>query len=308
MSIYIPKYFPRPLARRLALCALVILLPGFCYTLPSAAQLLYSSLATPIHHMLTAYRWPSALAGAWANTAISRWCIPSFIKAYQIDMTQAVQPLQGYQTFNEFFSRKLVAEARPVDTADQHIISPGDGNIIVIQDLGAETLMTIKKYTFALATLLDDEKLATQFIGGTAFILRISPNDYHRFHAPVSGLVSPVHVIHGRYESVQPYVFLRGIQPLEVNERHVLLFETDQFGTVAYIPVGALFVGSMGYTYTPGQYIHKGDEVGYFCLGGSTIVMLFQPGIITSVAPEIQANSAQGLETAIKMAQCIAYS
>ena len=105
---------------------------------------------------------------------------------------------------------------------------------------------------------------------------------------------------------MSPAVFRAGIQPLEVNERHIICFRSDKASTMAVVLVGALFVGSIVETYTPGKKYKQGEEMGYFEYGGSTMVLLFQKDTIL-VAPGIVADSKEGLETPIRMGHVIGH-
>ena len=154
--------------------------------------------------------------------------------------------------------------------------------------------------------MLNNDKLTEQFEGGTAIVIRLAPWDYHRFHFPLDGIPSAPRVVAGRFDSVSPTVYRAGIQPLEIIERHIVEFRTDKASTVAIVLVGALFVGVIVETYSPGTKQLQGDEMGYFEYGGSTMVMLFQKGTIT-VASELIAASAEGKETPVKMGEVIGH-
>ncbi len=154
--------------------------------------------------------------------------------------------------------------------------------------------------------MLGDAALAAQFYGGTAVIIRLAPWDYHRFHFPADGIAGKPHTIAGRFESVSPVVYQSHVQPLEVNERHIIEYRSDHAAKIAIILVGALFVGAIIETYTPGKKYSQGDEMGYFEYGASTIVLLFQKNIVR-IVPEILANSAAGRETPVLMGQIIGY-
>lgn len=260
----------------------------------------------PLRYVLTAFRWPSVLAGLYANTRLSSYAIHSFVQKNGINVDEIEQPLTSFTTFNEFFTRRLKKESRAIDASEKAIVSPADGKILVLENIGKQTLFPIKGVTLTIQKLVHNNALAQMFKGGIAFIVRLRPQDYHRMHFPVSGIPSPATIINGKYESVNPYVYTRGIQPLEVNERHLIMHHTQSIGSIGIIPVGALFVGAIRHTYTPNSRYEKGDEFGYFAFGGSTIVLLFQADSIV-VHPAIKQNSAIGKETDIKMGQSIAH-
>ncbi len=259
-----------------------------------------------LHYILTKGKWPSTFSGIWANSRISKRHIPRFIKKYSISVNEIEKPVSSFKTFNEFFTRKLKEGARPIPDSPNTIISPADGTLRVIPNISKQTPFSIKETPFTLQKMVRDEKIAQQFEGGTAFIIRLAPWDYHRLHFPITGTPSVPRKFRGRYESVHPFVYLSGVQPLDVNERHLILHDTQTVSTVALILVGALFVGTIVETYIPDKEQKKGQEIGHFKFGGSTIVMLFQPNKI-DVLPEILKNSKEGKETVVRVGQIIAH-
>ncbi len=260
----------------------------------------------PFRSLLTSGRHSSRIAGKWANSRRSKSYIPKFIHDYSINTQEIAQPLSSFKTFNEFFTRTLKADARPIYRDRATIISPADGNILVMAPIEEQTLFPTKKVMLSLQKMLKDTTLAEQFIGGTAIIVRIAPWDYHRFHFPTDGIAGKPRIISGRFESVSPIVYQSQIQPLEVNERHIIQLHSDTASTIAIVLVGALFVGAIRETYRAGGHYHQGNEMGYFEYGGSTVVLLFQKDVIT-ILPQIVAASAQGVETPVKIGHVIGY-
>ncbi len=260
----------------------------------------------PLHALFTSNKYPSVIVGKWANSKKSRGYIHTFVKKYNIDTNEMLHPLSSFRSFNDFFTRRLKPEARPIASDTNAIVSPADGSIVVMQHINENTLYPIKGTTFSTRAVLQDNALAKKFDGGVAFVVRLAPWDYHRIHFPVSGLPSAARIITGRYESVSPAVFQAGVQPLEVNERHILSVQYDKAHMVAVALVGALFVGSIVETYRPKAYYQKGDEMGYFEFGGSTMVLFFQKDTI-EVVPEIVAASAKGQEVPVRMGEAIGH-
>jgi phosphatidylserine decarboxylase len=272
-----------------------------------AVERLYSKwYSDPLHFLLTRSRKSSRIMGRWANSRTSRRYIPRFIKKYSINVDEIAQPVSSFTTFNQFFTRTLKPNARPLPADPTAVISPADGNALVMQNINEDTLFPTKNLLFSASKMLANDELAALFYGGIAIIIRLAPWDYHRVHFPLDGIPGEPTVVAGQFESVSPAVFRAGIQPLEINERHIIQFQSDKASTVALVMVGALFVGAIRETYTPGEKYKQGDELGYFEYGGSTMVMLFQKGMIT-VVPEIIADSAEGKETPVKMGQVIGH-
>lgn len=272
---------------------------------PSFLNFLYENSIGKIIRWGLTKKWFSSVAGFYCNRAISKYHIKSFIKNHNIDITQAQKSLKDFTCFNDFFIRTLKPEARPLSKDPSTLISPADGHIIIIENITNSLHFPVKESGFNLAHFLANQELATQFEGGTLMIFRLAPWDYHRFHFPLDCTPAQPQTISGIYESVNPLVYYTGIQPLTENERHLYLLQSTSCGTVAMVSVGALCVGKIIDTYQPYKKYQKGDEVGYFCFGGSTLVLVFPKGSI-KVSEEIIKNSQEGKETSILMGAPIA--
>lgn len=264
----------------------------------------YHSTLGRILRLLITNRMAAVTMGWYHNARLSRHLVPSFIEAYQIGMTDFVVPANGYASFNDFFTRAFKPGARPLPTDPKSVISPADSKLFVIPNLTPQTLFFIKAHAFDLTKFLGNSTIATQFNAGTLCMFRLAPYDYHRFHAPVDGVIEQIIRIPGKLESVNPTVFMAGYLPLTLNERIVIIIKTPTRGTIAFVAVGATFVGSIILQCTAGDTIKRGDDIGMFAFGGSTVVMLFQRDAITLKEPFI-AHSLQGYETAVTMGTAI---
>jgi phosphatidylserine decarboxylase len=272
---------------------------------PSIEMLYQRWYSGPLHYLLTS-KLASKAAGRWANSARSRRYIPRFIETYSIDTSEIAQPIRSFKSFNDFFVRTLKPGARPLPQDPAALISPADGSLLVIPHLSKDTMFPIKSALFSAEKVLGDPALAQLFEDGTAVIVRLAPWDYHHVHFPLNGIPTTARKIGGRLESVNPLVFTLGIQPFETNERHIIQLHTANANTVALILVGATFVGAIKETYMPGAFYQRGDTLGHFEFGGSTMVMLFQKDMI-HINLAIVAASAEGKETPVKMGQVIGY-
>ena len=231
----------------------------------------------------------SARAGA-LTTALINW----FIGRYQVNMTEATNPdPAGYASFNEFFTRALRADARPL--APSVLICPVDGAISQFGRIERDRIFQAKGHDYTCAALLGgDAALAAPFVDGLFATLYLSPRDYHRIHMPCDGRLTRMVHVPGDLFSVNPTT-ARGVPGLFArNERVVCLFESAQ-GPFALVLVGATIVGSMATVWhgvvnppRPGQVrtrhyeqapvaLRQGDEMGRFLLG-STVVLLFPKG------------------------------
>jgi phosphatidylserine decarboxylase len=196
----------------------------------------------------------------------SRKYISTFVKMYQINLNELLQPdISQYLTFNQFFYRKLNTNARPIDHYDNPdiIVSMADCRLILFDDISEATRIWIKGHQFSLQSLFEDEQLAQEFDGGSIVVFRLAPDDYHRFHSPITGQIGPhMKQITGTYYTVNPIAIKERLDVLTKNQRTVITIESDGFERVALVAIGALLVGSVNFTVQPNQLIHKGDELG----------------------------------------------
>lgn len=246
----------------------------------------------------------SALTGFFCDRKISRRTIKGFADKFSIDINECQDKPEDFKSFNDFFARKLKPSARIFDKAQEKLLSPGDGRLQAWENIDKEKLLQIKGMTYSLSELLQDEKLAQDYNGGTYMILRLCPVDYHRFHFFDSGKCMETHKIKGEYYSVNP-VALKKIPELFCrNKREYSIFKTDNFGDVLYIEVGATSVGSIIQTYTPGERVSRGDEKGFFKFGGSTVLLIFKKDMV-KIDEDIIQQTEEGFETRVLAGEAI---
>lgn len=238
---------------------------GFVYTNP---------LGRLLHALVLGRPWASRLWGRMQRSSRSRRKIPHFLSSLGIDGSEAEKPVAEYGSLDDFFTRRLRPGARPVDQNPNHLISPGDGRMSVVPHLRGE--LVVKKSRVGLAEFLGDATLASRYEGGMAFVLRLAPPDYHRFHFPDDGIASAPRRVEGGYHSVH-MVALNAGAPSFRNKREITILESRRFGSLTLVEVGALFVGTIVQTFRPGP-VRRGDEKGYFRFGGSTTVVLAERG------------------------------
>ncbi|EPR10381.1 phosphatidylserine decarboxylase [Ruminiclostridium papyrosolvens] len=240
----------------------------------------------------------SALTGFFCDRKISRKTIKGFADKFSIDINECENKLEDFNSFNDFFARKMKPSARKFDKVREKLLSPGDGRLQALENIDKEKLLQIKGMTYSLSELLQDEKLAEEYNGGTYLILRLCPVDYHRFHFFDSGKCMETHKIKGKYYSVNP-VALKKIPELFCrNKREYSIFKTDNFGEVLFIEVGATSVGSIIQTYTPGEHVSRGDEKGFFKFGGSTVLLIFKKNMV-KIDEDIIQQTGEGFETRV---------
>jgi phosphatidylserine decarboxylase len=221
--------------------------------------------------------------------------IEPFVEEFDIDMSTAQK--QEFNSFNDFFTRELKINARPVDTNSSVTVSPADGKILAYADISNSDFI-IKGYRFDIFSFLNDAALARKYLDGTLVVIRLAPFDYHRFHFPISGIVSPITRIDGDYYSVNPLALRKMTEIFCLNKREFTIITNPAFGDVIMAEVGATMVGSIVQTYT-GNDAKKGEEKGYFKFGGSTVVLLFEKNKIR-IDEDLLINTQKGYETVIK--------
>lgn len=227
-----------------------------------------------------------------------------FIKDYGLDIAEFLKPPDEYASFNDFFTRQLKEEARPVDDDPASIVFPADGRHFGWADSSAIEQVFVKGQSFDLDALLADPRLAAQFRGGAMVLSRLCPVDYHRFHFPAAGVPGApretTRRISGPLYSVNPVALRSRIDILWTNRREVTILHADTGGDVALIEIGATCVGTIQQTHVSGQWAPKGGEKGYFAFGGSSTITLFEPGRVT-LADDLLEQTAAGRELYARM-------
>jgi phosphatidylserine decarboxylase len=213
--------------------------------------------------------------------------IRTFASVYGVDMTEAERPdLAAYRSFNDFFTRSLVPDARPIDAAPASVVSPADGVVSQAGLIERGELLQAKGIRYSFSTLAD-VCAGPAFEGGPFATVYLSPKDYHRVHLPLAGRLTRTVAIPGKLFSVNAATEA-GIEGLfAVNERLVCEFETE-YGTMLLVMVGAMIVASIETVWegpaSPYREkrvtahdltFEKGDEIGRFFLG-STVVLAFE--------------------------------
>jgi phosphatidylserine decarboxylase len=200
-----------------------------------------------------------------------------FIRTYELNVAEFADPPYSFHTFNEFFYRRLQPHARPIDPDPNVVVFPADARHLGFSDASQIDGVFVKGQKFNLSRLLGDAELANRYARATVVLSRLCPVDYHRFHFPVSGKASETILLNGPLYSVNPIALRRNLGYLWENRRTLTMLTTERFGTVLMLEIGATNVGSIQQTFRPGQ-IAKGDEKGYFEFGGSSTLLLFEPG------------------------------
>ena len=217
----------------------------------------------------------SRACGRFLDSKASQGLAKSYIKKYHIDTNDYYGA--PYRSFNSCFTRKIKEEMRPIAKDPSALISPCDGHLSAYK-VTRGTVLPIKQSSYTIASLLEDPALAERYTDGTCLVFRLNVDNYHRYCYIDNGSKGENHFIPGQLHSVRP-VALEKVPVFVRNSREYSVMETEHFGTVTQVEVGAMLVGKIkNYheAYTP----RRGEEKGLFEYGGSTIILLFEKGQI----------------------------
>lgn len=208
------------------------------------------------------------LAACFVRSRLSKFMIKSFIANNNIDMS----PFEGqeYRSFAEFFARKK--EDISINAEPDKVISPCDG-LLSYYKINENEVLPIKGSGYRICDIIPDNELAKSFSGGLCLIFRLEASDYHHFCYFADCRHIQTKYIPGQLHSVQP-IACEKYPVYRLNRRWWTLLETERFGTVAQIEVGAMLVGGVTHAKESGNAV-RGEEMGNFELAGSTIILLF---------------------------------
>lgn len=244
-------------------------------------------------HLLTAMIWRIARI---RHVATKNFLITQFVGLFKVDIEEVklVVPAD-FATFNDFFIRELVADARPIDSGSNNIVSPVDGTVSIAGAIRDGGIIQAKGIDYSLNDLLaTDIDLANAYVDGRFATIYLAPYNYHRVHAPLDGELVAARYVPGDLFSVNGATVARVDGLFRRNERLVMHFRTAH-GTAALIFVGAFNVGSISTPWT-GELrprkrgsvdvldlskhptaVRKGDLLGWFNMG-STVILLSPAG------------------------------
>lgn len=244
--------------------------------------------------------WFSKAGGWLLHTRLSALAVKPYAQMNQIDLSECKK--QTFRSFNDFFTRELKASARPVNPKPEVWISPCDSRLIV-SPISREGRFVIKGTPYTVESLLKNRGLAERYVGGRLWLHRLCVNDYHRYIYPADGVKSSNILIPGVFHTVNPIA--GEAEPIyKKNTREYCLIRTKTFGTILMMEVGAMLVGKIENRNRSQGVVHRGQEKGNFAFGGSTVLLLSQPGCVEPFEA-IARNSAAGIETQVRMGEAV---
>ncbi|KAJ5749322.1 uncharacterized protein N7511_011018 [Penicillium nucicola] len=237
--------------------------------------------------------------------------IQDFINFHQLDMSEVLLPFEKFRNFNEFFYRALKPDARPCSAPEEPkiVVSPADCRSVVFDRMSDATSVWVKGREFSIERLLgnaypDD---AARYRNGALGVFRLAPQDYHRFHIPVDGIMGEPKTIEGEYYTVNPMAIRSALDVYGENVRVLVPIDSVSHGRVMVVCVGAMMVGSTVITRKAGEKVTRAEELGYFKFGGSTLLILFEEGKV-NFDRDLVDNSKGALETLIRVGMSVGHS
>ena len=242
----------------------------------------------------------SKAAGVLLNTRLSARFVPDFVKNNKIDLS--IYEKQNFSSWNDFFIRRIRKEERPIDMRENILISPCDGKLSVHR-ISSDSRFSIKDTEYTVGQLLKNKAIAERYTGGYALIFRLTVDDYHHYCYVADGRKSANVTLPGVFHTVNPAA--NDVYPIyKENAREYTLLKTKQFGTILMMEVGAMMVGKITNLHKNPATVKKGQEKGNFEFGGSTIILLIQPGKVR-IDYDLIENTEEGYETIVKMGERI---
>lgn len=244
--------------------------------------------------------WFSILGGKVLESRLSALAIPGFVRKNGIDLS--ICEKQKFDSFNDFFTRKLKEGSREICQNPNVLVSPCDSRLSVYK-IEENRRFQVKQTSYTLEQLLKNKKLAEKYAGGTLWLLRLCVDDYHRYIYPVTGEKTRNVRISGVYHTVNPIA--NDVYPIyKENTREYCLLKSNKFGKVLMMEVGAMLVGKIENACEGKAEVFRGEEKGNFAFGGSTIILLTEKN---AVVPEalFEENTKAGIETRVKLGEVI---
>lgn len=277
-----------------------------------AIQYLYQNDWGKRANRLVTSPWVSKMYGFYQDLPISHRKVRPFIEKFSIDIAEyepgsrpSYDPKDSYGSFNEFFIRRFRMGKRPFVPEPGRMPAFAEARYVGHGSITPDTVFPVKGAFLTAAGLLGNSDVCRPFEGGPLLIARLCPVDYHRFHYPDSGRVIDQWRVTGRYDSVNPVALRLKPEIFIANERHVSILQTENFGKLAYIEVGAVCVGKIVQTHRWNKPFLRGEEKGYFLFGGSTVVLLGEKGAWKPSA-DILEKTSQGIETYLRLGEEVA--
>lgn len=233
----------------------------------------------------------SKINGIYNDSFISKLKIKKFIKKNNIDVNDFEE--KKYKNFNDFFIRNIKDNRRSLICCDDDFISPADSKLLVY-NISDDLKLSIKGSIYTLDELVNNEEDLSKYKNGLCLIFRLAIDDYHHYCYPDSGKLVKKKFIKGKLHTVRS--ISKNYKIYKLNQREYSILKTKNFDEIIYIEVGAIMVGKI-IDYDKIKF-NKGEEKGYFKLGGSTVVILLKNNVV-EIDDDILENSMKDIETKV---------
>ncbi len=278
----------------------------------SAIKFIYDNWLGQILAPIIASKPISQLYGGYQDLAVSKSKVPPFVEKFNIDLSiykagsvSSEQKENSYKTFNEFFIREFEADQRTFVDDKNKMPAFCEARYFGHEAINDDVSIPVKGKLLHSKDLLGGSEWSSTFEGGPLLVARLCPVDYHRYHYPLSGTTLDSFDIKGQYHSVNPLALKSKPEIFIINERRASILETENFGKLAYIEVGAAMVGKIIQHHDETTPHEQGDEKGHFLFGGSTVILLGEKGR-WSPSEDILSNTQDGIETYLHLGEEVA--
>ena len=241
----------------------------------------------------------SKCVGIFLDSSLSKEVIKRFRKRYEISLEEYES--EEFRCFNDFFCRKMREDRRPVDRTPEALIAPCDG-LLSAYRMKQEQVIPVKQSRFSLKTLLASDDIYKEYEDGVCLVFRLCVNHYHRYCYVDSGVKGENRFIKGKLHTVRP-VALCERPVFTENCREYTVIDTENFGQVIQMEVGAMLVGKI-LNYHGKQKVQRGQEKGRFLYGGSTVIVLLKKDAVQLPDTLFRATE-EGLEIPVKLGEKI---
>jgi phosphatidylserine decarboxylase len=238
---------------------------------------------------------------------VGRAVVGLYSRAYDVKLEECAE--DAWPSFDAFFTRRLRDGARTIDADRRTVTSPAAGRLVSASRIDANGRLVVKGRPYSVAELVGDEAEAARFLRGAGLVVYLSPRDYHRVHAPVSGVVRRIRSMPGDYFPVNAVGMQHVPRLLCRNRRVAIEIDSDDCpGRVTVVMVVAMVVGRItttgidardvplgDHTFVPPLRVARGDEIGVFHLGSTAVILVEEGAVGEWVASEGVVRVGQAL-------------
>jgi phosphatidylserine decarboxylase len=243
------------------------------------------------------YDW---FLAAYQHSRRSAKKIEPFVRKHHIDMSE-FEPVV-YRSYAEFFERRFRPGARTFPSVAGEMGAFAEARYFGWQRLDPDQNFPVKGISLDAAKILGGKDRMTPFVDGPVLLVRLSPVDYHHVHFPDHGTTREHYRCGGRLWTVNQHALRDKPDILFRNERHISVLQTKNFGTLAFVEIGALSVGRIVQVHPTNAPFARGDEKSVFRFGGSAIVVFGQAGTWRPWE-DILENTREGTETLLRLGE-----